>query len=83
MGFFGGWGAAENYSLGPATGVSLWKSSEAKERKLSDGGEGEAGRNCYKQKVHWRKLGLRSMVAFHWLDRCQAKRKNFSFFAWW
>ena len=61
----------------------LWKSSDAKERKLSDGGEGEAGRNCYKQKVHWRKLGLRSMVAFHWLDWCQAKRKNFSFFSWW
>lgn len=43
MVFFGGWGAAENYSLGPATGVMLWKSSEAKDRKLSDGGEGKLG----------------------------------------
>ena len=57
LGFFGGWGAAENYSLGPATGVMLWKSSEAKERKLFYRGKGEVGRGYCKQKVYWRKLG--------------------------
>ena len=61
MGFWGGVAVEsppKNYNLGPATTVTLWKSSETKERKLSAGGEGEAGRDCYKQKVHWKKLGL-------------------------
>ena len=25
-------------------------------------------RDCYKQKVHWRKLGVWSIVSFHWLN---------------
>ena len=27
----------------------------------------EFGRGCYKSKVHWNKLGVGSVVAFHWL----------------
>ena len=25
-------------------------------------------RDCYKQKIHWRKLGVWSIVSFHWLN---------------
>lgn len=27
----------------------------------------EVGRGCYKLKFHWRKLEVKSIVAFHWL----------------
>ena len=30
-------------------------------------GEEAVARGCYKQKVHWRKLGVQSAVAFHWV----------------
>ena len=30
--------------------------------------EGTVGRGCYKQKVHWRKLGIWRVLAFHWLN---------------
>ena len=43
-----------------------------------------AGRGYYKQRVHWRKLGAQSVVAFHWLSItvshwlgcCQAERNS-------
>lgn len=28
----------------------------------------DVGRGPYKQRVHWRKLGIQSVVAFHWLS---------------
>ena len=37
------------------------------------------GRGCYKQKVHWRELGVQSIVVFYWLSYCQARRKPFFF----
>ena len=39
-----------------------------KERKLFYRGEGGVERGCSKQSVRWRKLGVRSVVAFHWLN---------------
>ena len=48
--------------------ATICKSSRAKERELFYRGIGEVKTGCYKQKVHWRKLGVRSMVAFHWLS---------------
>ena len=44
-----------------------FKSDKRKEKKLFFR-EGEVGKGCYKQNVYWRKLGVHSMVNFHWLS---------------
>ena len=38
--------------------------------------EGDVGRGCYKQKAHWRKLGVQNIAVFHWLSCCQAGKKK-------
>ena len=59
---------AKNCNLDMQLWQSTCKSSKAKQRRLFYRGEGEVGRDCYKQKVHWRKLEVQSVVAFHWLS---------------
>ena len=49
-----------------ACGGGHASAGKTKDRKLLRG-EREVGRDCYKQKSHWRKLGAQSTVAFHWL----------------
>ena len=41
--------------------------SQVKQRIFSYRGQREGRRHCYKQKVHWRKLGVCYVVAFNWL----------------
>ena len=49
-------------------GEPTCKLGKAKKGKLFCRGEGEVGRGFYKQNVHWKKLGVSSIVAFHWLS---------------
>ena len=51
--------------------VGLWQityKSRPEERKVFYRGQGGVGKNCCKQKAHWRKLGAGSVVSFHWLS---------------
>lgn len=61
-------GAAQNWNSGHATMATTHKLGKTKEWKLFFRGEGAIGRDCDKQNVHWRKLGVRSIAAFHWLS---------------
>ena len=59
--------------------VGLWQTtykSRPEESKVFYREQGGVGKNGCKQKAHWRKLGAGSVVSFHWLSCCQARRKS-------
>ena len=59
-------GATQNCNLGQANSGETYRSPVKQVRGNFYKGEEAVARGCYKQKVHWRKLGVQSVVAFHW-----------------
>lgn len=63
-------GTAKNCSSGHAISGEPQANQENKGEKgiFFYGGDGGVRRGCYKQIIHWRKLGIQSVVASHWVS---------------
>ena len=53
------------------------QSRETKQEAFFYRGKGGGGRDCNKQRLHWRKLGVQSVETSHWLGCCPAGREIF------